>query len=111
MDDHHGSVIQGLGDDPSAHDDYYARYPRDASGMVEKSKKNPPCDAKFGEKRLFVGERLPQPDRARPTTNDLRAAQAARGRATSLVGRREASYDRGRVRGGRDDRRGAVVVW
>jgi hypothetical protein len=77
VDDHHGSLIQGLGGDPSAHDNYYANDPRSVGEMVEKSTKNPPRDAKLGENRRFWGERVPDTDRAKSTTNDLRAAQAA----------------------------------
>jgi hypothetical protein len=32
-----------------AHNDYYAINPRKIGGMVEKSKKKPFCDAKFGK--------------------------------------------------------------
>jgi hypothetical protein len=62
--------------DPSAHDDYYARYPRGFGGMVEKSKKKLFCDAKFGKNQAFLGDRSLNPNRARSATNDLRAAQA-----------------------------------
>jgi hypothetical protein len=38
-----------MGGDPSAHDDYYARYPRGIGERVEKSKKNLFCGAKCGK--------------------------------------------------------------
>jgi hypothetical protein len=65
-----------MGGDPSAHDDYYANDPRGIGEMVEKSKKKLFCDAKFGKKRVFLGDRFLKPNRARSTTNDLRTAQA-----------------------------------
>jgi hypothetical protein len=49
VDDHHGSLIQGLEGDPSAHDNYYANDPRSIGEVVEKSKKNLFCDAKLGK--------------------------------------------------------------
>jgi hypothetical protein len=65
-----------LGGDPSAHDDYYAKDPRNVGQMVEKSKKKPFCDAKFGKKRVSLGDRVLEPQRERSVINDLRAPQA-----------------------------------
>jgi hypothetical protein len=65
-----------LGGDPSAHDNYYAKDPRNVGEMVEKSKKKPFWDAKFGKKRVFLGDRVLEPQRERSSLNDLRAPQA-----------------------------------
>jgi hypothetical protein len=62
-----------LGGDPSAHDDYYAKDPRSVGEMVEKSKKKRFCDAKFGKERVFLGDRVLEPQRERSVINDLRA--------------------------------------
>jgi hypothetical protein len=67
-----------LGGDPSAHDNYYAKDPRNVGEMVEKSKKKPFWDAKFGKKRVFLGDRVLEPQRERSSLNDLRAPQATR---------------------------------
>jgi hypothetical protein len=70
-----------LGGDPSAHDDYYAKDPRSVGEMVEKSEKKPFCDVKFGKRRVYLGDRVLEPQRERSIINDLRAAQAALARA------------------------------
>jgi hypothetical protein len=75
-----------LGGDPSAHDDYYAINPRSIGEMVEKSKKKPFCDAKFGKKRVFLGDRLLLPKREATVINDLRATQATPKDQPSLDG-------------------------
>ena len=85
VDDHHGRLTRGLRDDISAHTDNYATYPRDVGGMVEKSRKNPFCDAKSANIG-FLGERLSKPKRATSIIKDLRAAQATR-RSQRSVGR------------------------
>jgi hypothetical protein len=65
-----------LGGDPSAHDDYYAKNPRSVDEMVEKSAKKPFCDVKFGKRRVYLGDRVLEPQRERSIINDLRAPQA-----------------------------------
>jgi len=45
--------------------------------MVEKSKKNPPGDAKYGKIRQFLGDRLFESNRDTSLINNLRAAQPA----------------------------------
>ena len=71
-----GRLTRGLGGQAGTHDDYYAINPRRVSGMVEKSKKKPFCDAKFDKKRVFLGDRVLEPQRERSIINDLRAPQA-----------------------------------
>lgn len=66
-----------MGGEAGAHDDYYAINPRNVSGMVEKSAKKPFCDAKFTKKRVFLGDRVLEPERETSIINDLRAPQAA----------------------------------
>ena len=76
-----GRLTRGLGGQAGTHDDYYAINPRRVSGMVEKSKKKPFCDAKFDKKRVFLGDRVLEPQRERSIINDLRAPQATRSRS------------------------------
>src|ERR1700722_11089077 len=71
-----GRVTRGLGGQAGTHDDYYAINPRSVSGMVEKSKKKPFCDAKFDKKRVFLGDRVLEPQRERSIINALCAPQA-----------------------------------
>jgi hypothetical protein len=71
-----GRLTRGLGSQAGTHDDCYAINPRHVSGMVEKSKKKPFCDAKFDKKRVFLGDRVLEPQRERSIINDLRAPQA-----------------------------------
>jgi hypothetical protein len=79
-----GRLTRGLGGQAGTHDDYYAINPRRVSGMVEKSKKKPFCDAKFDKKRVFLGDRVLEPQRERSIINDLRAPQATPFRAARL---------------------------
>jgi hypothetical protein len=75
-----GRLTRGLGGQAGTHDDYYTINPRRVSGMVEKSKKKPFCDAKFDKKRVFLGDRVLEPQRERSIINDLRAPQATQPR-------------------------------
>jgi hypothetical protein len=71
-----GRLTRGLGGQAGTHDDYYAINPRHVSGMVEKSKKKPFCDAKYCKKGAFPGDGLMEPKRETPNGSDLRAPQA-----------------------------------
>jgi hypothetical protein len=52
--------------------------------MVEKSKKKPFCDPKYGKNRVFVGDRLREPKRETSIIKDLRATQATRQNARAI---------------------------
>jgi hypothetical protein len=93
-----GRLTRGLGGQAGTHDDYYAINPRRVSGMVEKSKKKPFCDAKFDKKRVFLGDRVLEPQRERSIINDLRAPQATHWDIMNIANPRIARYDEGMPR-------------
>jgi hypothetical protein len=73
-------IIMGSGPEYSlevkrgTHDHYYATNPRTVGALVEKSKKNSPCGAKYGNYRWFLGEDRPEPKRGASITKELRTA-------------------------------------
>jgi hypothetical protein len=87
VDDHHGKIDPRVGRPGRYHDDYYAINPRRVSGMVEKSKKKPFCDVKFDKKRVFLGDRVLEPQRERSIINDLRAPQATPHQGCTMAAR------------------------
>jgi hypothetical protein len=58
----------------ATHDQYYATNHRQVGAVVEKSMKNSPRGAKYGNYRWFLGEDRPEPKRGASITKELRTA-------------------------------------